>query len=477
MEPSGRADRAPACRAARAADRARRALRRAVRALAAGRARPDRDARRPPSYYEELVPLAGDPKLAANWVMGELAAYLNEHALEIERVAGEAGGARGPDRARRRRARSARPVPSRCSRRSRPARAGETRARSCASAASSRSPTGRAAGRRRRASSPRTRRQAAEYRAGKQALIGFFVGQIMRKTGGRAEPRAVQELLREELGSAAYGWPAPAPPVSEEPPRDGTSDADPADARPDADPARGAGGDGGADAPPPHRASSRAIYGAVLEKLRRVYRTEHDVLMFTSSGTGAFESAYANLLVARRPRAVRLGRQLRRSLDRDGEGLRRGGAEAARAGSRATGRRPGGRRDRGRSRPRARRRRAQRDVDGRRSPTSRRSPSARAGATRCSSIDAVSSLGAAPLETDAWGLDVVVTGSQKAFMCPPGLAFASVSPRAWERVERATRAALLLRLEAHAQGAGRRAAEPVHARRSRSCWGSTPRST
>ncbi len=58
--------------------------------------------------------------------------------------------------------------------------------------------------------------------------------------------------------------------------------------------------------------------------------------------------------------------------------------------------------------------------------------------TRCSSIDAISSLGAAPLETDAWGLDVVVTGSQKAFMCPPGLAFASVSPRAWERVERAT---------------------------------------
>jgi aspartyl-tRNA(Asn)/glutamyl-tRNA(Gln) amidotransferase subunit B len=45
--------------------------------------------------------------------------------------------------------------------------------------------------------------QADEYRAGKQALLGFFVGQIMRKTGGRAEPRAVQELLREELGSSA----------------------------------------------------------------------------------------------------------------------------------------------------------------------------------------------------------------------------------------------------------------------------------
>ena len=35
-------------------------------------------------------------------------------------------------------------------------------------------------------------------------------------------------------------------------------------------------------------------------------------------------------------------------------------------------------------------------------------------------VDAVSSLGAVPLETDAWGLDVVVAGSQKALMTPPG---------------------------------------------------------
>src|SRR6185312_13229063 len=48
-------------------------------------------------------------------------------------------------------------------------------------------------------------------------------------------------------------------------------------------------------------------------------------------------------------------------------------------------------------------------------------------------VDAVSSLGAVPLETDAWGADVVITGSQKALMSPPGLAFASVSDRAWKR--------------------------------------------
>jgi aspartate aminotransferase-like enzyme len=45
-------------------------------------------------------------------------------------------------------------------------------------------------------------------------------------------------------------------------------------------------------------------------------------------------------------------------------------------------------------------------------------------------VDAVSSLGAVPLESDLWGIDVVVSGSQKALMCPPGLAFASVSDAA-----------------------------------------------
>ncbi len=47
-------------------------------------------------------------------------------------------------------------------------------------------------------------------------------------------------------------------------------------------------------------------------------------------------------------------------------------------------------------------------------------------------VDAISSLGAVPLDTDGWGLDVVVTGSQKGWMVPPGLAFVSMSDRAWE---------------------------------------------
>src|SRR5213078_2519878 len=46
-------------------------------------------------------------------------------------------------------------------------------------------------------------------------------------------------------------------------------------------------------------------------------------------------------------------------------------------------------------------------------------------------VDAVSSLGAVPLEVDAWGIDVACSGSQKALMCPPGLAMASVSEAVW----------------------------------------------
>jgi aspartate aminotransferase-like enzyme len=46
-------------------------------------------------------------------------------------------------------------------------------------------------------------------------------------------------------------------------------------------------------------------------------------------------------------------------------------------------------------------------------------------------VDAITGLGTMPLDIDGWGLDVVIGGSQKAFMVPPGLAFLSVSPKAW----------------------------------------------
>ena len=48
-------------------------------------------------------------------------------------------------------------------------------------------------------------------------------------------------------------------------------------------------------------------------------------------------------------------------------------------------------------------------------------------------VDAVSSLGIADLQMDAWGIDVVIAGSQKGLMLPPGLGFCALSERAWER--------------------------------------------
>jgi len=52
-------------------------------------------------------------------------------------------------------------------------------------------------------------------------------------------------------------------------------------------------------------------------------------------------------------------------------------------------------------------------------------------------VDAITGLGTMPLNIDGWGLDVVIGGSQKAFMIPPGLAFLSVSAKAWKLAETA----------------------------------------
>jgi aspartate aminotransferase-like enzyme len=52
-------------------------------------------------------------------------------------------------------------------------------------------------------------------------------------------------------------------------------------------------------------------------------------------------------------------------------------------------------------------------------------------------VDAITGVGTMPLDIDGWGLDFVIGGSQKALMLPPGLAFLSVSPKAWARMETA----------------------------------------
>lgn len=51
-------------------------------------------------------------------------------------------------------------------------------------------------------------------------------------------------------------------------------------------------------------------------------------------------------------------------------------------------------------------------------------------------VDAITGLGTTHLDPDTWGIDIILGGSQKALMIPPGLAYGAISERAWQRMER-----------------------------------------
>src|SRR5207302_5975125 len=70
-------------------------------------------------------------------------------------------------------------------------------------------------------------------------------------------------------------------------------------------------------------------------------------------------------------------------------------------------------------------------------------------------VDAITGLGTMPLDIDGWGLDIVIGGSQKAFMIPPGLAFLSVSPKAWARMDTAKLPRFYFDLKREKQSAAR----------------------
>lgn len=55
-------------------------------------------------------------------------------------------------------------------------------------------------------------------------------------------------------------------------------------------------------------------------------------------------------------------------------------------------------------------------------------------------VDAISAMGVFDIQTDAWGLDVVISGAQKALALPPGLAFVAVSEKGWRRADKANNA-------------------------------------
>jgi len=67
-------------------------------------------------------------------------------------------------------------------------------------------------------------------------------------------------------------------------------------------------------------------------------------------------------------------------------------------------------------------------------------------------VDGISGLGAVPFAQDAWGLDIVVSGSQKSWMAAPGVSFASVSERAWAAAETARMPRFYFDLAQHRPG-------------------------
>jgi aspartate aminotransferase-like enzyme len=180
-----------------------------------------------------------------------------------------------------------------------------------------------------------------------------------------------------------------------------------------------------------HRAPAFVeIYASVLQRLPRIFRTENEVLCFAATGTAAMESAVANLMVAGEPAVVascgKFGERWAELCDAYGADTRHlefewGTKVDSERLDRALGELD----------------RPARAVYVTQSETSTGvvndiralNEVARAhDSVLC--VDAVSGLGAVELPQDEWGVDVVVAGSQKSLMCPPGLAFASVSDRA-----------------------------------------------
>jgi serine---pyruvate transaminase len=181
----------------------------------------------------------------------------------------------------------------------------------------------------------------------------------------------------------------------------------------------------------------KPTYKQCLDRLKEIYRTEGDVLLYTASGTAGLESVVANLTSpGDRVVVVSAGYFGERWADIaavyrcEVEHLRYEWGETPSADDLAA---------------------RLTEVGGAtavlvtQSETStgvvsdiRAFAAAAKEAGALVGVDAISSLGAIPCETDAWSLDSVVSGSQKALMSPPGLATVSVSAAAWEARKQAT---------------------------------------
>ena len=180
------------------------------------------------------------------------------------------------------------------------------------------------------------------------------------------------------------------------------------------------------------------IYAEIREGMKYLFQTKNEVLIFTSSGTGAMEGAVSNLLSKGDKAIVVRGGKFG---ERWGEICKAYGIESIPI-----------------------------DVEWGKAVDPKKikellesDPSIRAVYTQASEtstgvkhpiqaiadlvkryedkvvvVDAITGIGVFSIPTDAWGLDVVISGSQKALMLPPGLSFVTLSDKAWKLVEKST---------------------------------------
>lgn len=160
------------------------------------------------AYYEDVArEVPGEPKLAANWVMGELAAALNKDGLEIGTVAG--GATAGAGAGKLPAARLAGLV-KRIADQTISGKIAKEVFEAMWASGSSADAIIEEKGLKQITDSSAIERaiedvmaknpgQLADYRSGKDKLFGFFVGQVMKATGGKANPAQLNELLKKKL--------------------------------------------------------------------------------------------------------------------------------------------------------------------------------------------------------------------------------------------------------------------------------------
>jgi aspartate aminotransferase-like enzyme len=178
----------------------------------------------------------------------------------------------------------------------------------------------------------------------------------------------------------------------------------------------------------------RNLYRAILADLKEVMGTTHDVLALVASGTGAMEASVANFLspgdrviVCSAGKFGERWAEIAKAFGLNAIVLKEeyGGAVSAERVSRAL--------------------ESERNVRAVFVQASETSTGAAHDVRAMGEaikktdaifvVDGITGLGTMPLDIHGWGLDILIGGSQKAFMIPPGLAFLSVSPKAWAFAE------------------------------------------